>query len=180
METKRTDLNPSTVVKTDANRDPLSGAPGSHPVGVGAGAAGGAASGAVVGAVVAGPIGAAVGGVAGAVAGGFAGKAAAEEINPTNEHAYWRNEFGSRPYVTEGALYAEYRPAYQYGWESYNSYSTKAKSFDEVEPELRSTWESRRGKSKLDWEQAQAATRDAWQRVEKQRVEKASCGHGSC
>ena len=67
----------------EANPDPLSGAPGSHPVGTGIGAAGGAAAGASIGAV-AGPVGAAVGTLVGAVAGGLAGKGAAEAINPTD------------------------------------------------------------------------------------------------
>ena len=40
----------------DMNRDPITGEPGSHPVGTGVGAAGGAAAGAVVGSVF-GPIG---------------------------------------------------------------------------------------------------------------------------
>jgi hypothetical protein len=172
MDTKRTKMNSSTVVKTDANRDPLTGAPGSHAVGVGTGAAGGAAAGAAIGAVVAGPIGAAVGGVAGAVAGGIVGKAAAEEVNPTNEFEFWRNEYATRPYFSRGSSFDDYGPAYRYGWESYAFHGTKVKSFDEVEPELRRAWDSRRGKSTLSWEQAQAATRDAWQ-----RVEKAASGH---
>lgn len=67
-----------------ANRDPLSDAPGAHPVGTGIGAAGGAVTGAAFGAM-GGPIGAAVGGVAGAVVGGLAGKGAAEAVNPTVE-----------------------------------------------------------------------------------------------
>ena len=66
-----------------ANRDPLSDAPGAHPVGTGIGAAGGAVTGAAFGAM-GGPIGAAVGGVAGAVVGGLAGKGAAEAVNPTS------------------------------------------------------------------------------------------------
>src|SRR3989344_4789503 len=48
----------------DANRDPLTNEPGSHPVGTGVGAAlGGAAAGAAAGAF-GGPVGAAIGGVA--------------------------------------------------------------------------------------------------------------------
>jgi uncharacterized protein (TIGR02271 family) len=67
----------------DANRDPLTGEPGSHPVGTGAGAiAGGAAAGAATG-TVAGPVGTGIGAAAGAVAGGLAGKGAAEHFNPT-------------------------------------------------------------------------------------------------
>ncbi len=67
-----------------ANRDPISGTPGSHPVGTGVGAAGGAAAGAAVG-TLAGPVGAAVGLAAGAVVGGLAGKDAAEKMDPTVE-----------------------------------------------------------------------------------------------
>lgn len=67
----------------DANRDPLTGEPRSHPIGTGVGAAaGGAAAGAAAG-TVAGPIGTGIGAAVGAVAGGLAGKAAAEKFNPT-------------------------------------------------------------------------------------------------
>lgn len=66
-----------------ANRDPITGTPGSHPVGTGVGAlAGGAATGAAVG-TVAGPVGTAIGAAVGAVAGGLAGKGVAEEMDPT-------------------------------------------------------------------------------------------------
>src|SRR6186997_2081540 len=101
----------------DTNPDPITGAPGSHPIGTGIGAAGAGAAGAAIGAV-AGPIGAAVGAVVGAVAGGLAGKGVAEAVNPTAEDAYWRENFSTRPYVAQGTAYDEYRPAYQYGWES--------------------------------------------------------------
>jgi uncharacterized protein (TIGR02271 family) len=67
----------------DANRDPLTGEPRSHPIGTGVGAvAGGAAAGAAAG-TVAGPVGTGIGAAVGAVAGGLAGKAAAEKFNPT-------------------------------------------------------------------------------------------------
>src|SRR5690606_24621558 len=56
---------------TDANRDPITGAPGSHPVGVAAGGTAGALAGAAVGSLF-GPIGTLVGGGIGAV-GGAAG-----------------------------------------------------------------------------------------------------------
>src|SRR5881394_2140943 len=60
---------------TDANRDPLTGAPGAHPVGTATGAvAGGIAAGAAAG-TVAGPVGTAIGAAVGAVVGGLAGKA---------------------------------------------------------------------------------------------------------
>jgi phage tail tape-measure protein len=68
------------------NPDPLTGAPGAHPVGTGLGAVSGAAAGASIGAA-AGPVGAAVGTVVGAVAGALAGKGAAEAVNPTETSA---------------------------------------------------------------------------------------------
>ena len=65
------------------NPDPLTGAPGAHPVGTGLGAVSGAAAGASIGAA-AGPVGAALGTVVGAVAGALAGRGAAEAVNPTD------------------------------------------------------------------------------------------------
>src|SRR6478672_5784033 len=75
----------------DMNRDPITGEPGSHPVGTGVGAAGGAAAGAAIGAI-GGPIGALIGGAIGAVAGGAAGHTAGESIDPTGEEKYWRSQ----------------------------------------------------------------------------------------
>jgi hypothetical protein len=68
------------------NRDPITGAPGAHPVGVGLGAAaGGIAAGAAAGTLAAGPVGTVVGAAVGAVAGAFGGKAVAEHFDPTIE-----------------------------------------------------------------------------------------------
>jgi len=147
---------------TDANRDPITGAPGSHPVGTAAGAvAGGVAAGAAVG-TVAGPVGTVVGAAVGAVVGGLAGKGIAEQIDPTREDAYWRDNFSSRPYAS-GSTYDEYRPAYQYGWDSYSRYP--GKRFDDVESDLSRDWERTKGESKLTWDRAKYATKDAFQRV---------------
>ena len=75
------------------NRDPITGAPGAHPVGTGIGAiAGGAAVGAAIG-TVAGPLGTGIGMAAGAIAGGLAGNGIAEKIDPTAEDAYWRTSY---------------------------------------------------------------------------------------
>src|SRR5207253_4642725 len=126
----------------DANRDPITDAPGAHPVGVGVGAAGAGAAGALIGSV-AGPVGSAVGAVVGAVAGGLAGKGIAEAVNPTAEDAYWREHYKTRPYYEHGRGYDDYRPAYEYGWESRGRYP--GKDFDEVEPHLRKGWEQRSG-----------------------------------
>jgi hypothetical protein len=147
----------------DANRDPITGAPGAHPVGTGLGAAaGGMAAGALAG-TVAGPVGTVAGAVVGAVVGGLAGKGVAEMIDPTAEEAYWRENYSSRPYVTNGASFDDYGPAYRYGIDTYELY--EGRTFDEVEPELREDWEHAKGTSRLEWEDARHATRDSWQRI---------------
>ena len=149
------------------NRDPLSGAPGSHPVGVGVGAAGGAAAGAIIGAV-SGPVATAIGAAVGAVAGGLVGKGVAEVIDPTAEDRYWADNYRATPYVSPGAEYKTYRHAYRYGWESFERHP--GRSFDAVAPELQRSWDEHRGDSTLTWEDAKAATRDAWHRVERAQV----------
>ena len=143
------------------NRDPLTDAPGAHPIGTGIGAAGGAVTGAAAGSI-AGPIGAAVGGIAGALVGGLAGKGAAEAVNPTVEDAYWREAYQSEPYYQAGRTYDEYRPAYELGWRSAGRADT---GFDAVEPQLAHEWNSARATSNLDWDQARPATRAAWERA---------------
>lgn len=148
----------------DANRDPITGEPGSHPVGTTVGGAGGAAVGAAIGAV-GGPVGALVGGAIGAVAGGLAGHGAAEAVNPTVEDEYWRQNYGSRPYADKARTYEEYQPAYRYGWESQQRY--QGRTWEDAEPEMERGWEGARGTSKLGWTQARDATRDAWSRVER-------------
>lgn len=146
----------------DANRDPLTNEPGAHPVGTGVGAAmGGAAAGAAAGAF-GGPVGAAIGGVAGAVAGGLAGKAAAEAVNPTEEDAYWRENYEREPYYVGGRTYDHYRPAYELGWSSVGRYEG---DFDAVEPRLADDWRARHATDGLAWTDVRPATRAAWDRA---------------
>lgn len=155
-----------TVKTTDANRDPLTGTPGAHPVGTGAGAAGGGAAGAAIGMAVGGPVGAAIGLAAGAIAGGLAGKGAAEAVNPTVEDAYWRDNYTTQPWVERNRTYADYQPAFRTGYEGYARHGVTGKSYDEVESDLRKDYEKAKGKTELGWDKARAASRAAWQRVE--------------
>jgi hypothetical protein len=145
------------------NSDPISGEPGAHPVGTGIGAAaGGMAAGAAAGTVV-GPVGTIVGAAIGAIVGGLAGKSVAEVIDPTIEEAYWRDNYTDKPYVSEGATFDDYGPAYGYGVKSYGMYA--GRSFDDVEPQLSNGWDSARNASTLDWGRASLASRDAWDRL---------------
>lgn len=150
--------------KDARNEDPITGEPGSHPVGVGVGTAAGAATGGAVGAA-GGPVGAAIGAVVSGIAGAIAGKAGGEALNPTVEDAYWREQHARQDYAESAYSYDDdYAPAYRLGWEGPERYNT---SFDAADSALRDDWEDRKGKSRLDWEHAKHAVRAGWHRVER-------------
>lgn len=155
-----------TSVERDLNEDPITGEPGSHPVGAGVGAAmAGAAAGAAGGAI-GGPVGAAAGAVIGGIAGGLGGKAVAEQLDPTVESAYWESEYENRPYFDDTVGYDTYEPAYRYGWEGRTRYQDR--TFEAAEADLRRDWEKSEYNKSLNWNKAKHAARDAWNRTEKQ------------
>lgn len=147
--------------KHDANIDPISGEPGSHPIGTGIGAAaGGLVAAATVGTLVAGPLGAAVGLAVGVIAGGLAGHAVAEKVDPTILDAHWRERFESEPYYEAGTSYDDYAPAYRLG-AHYRTVHPNTE-FEDHEPLLAEDYDRVRGHSRLDWEKAKDAARAAW------------------
>jgi uncharacterized protein (TIGR02271 family) len=142
------------------NPDPITDAPGSHPVETGIGAAlAGAATGAAVGTVT-GPVGTAIGAAVGAVAGGLAGKEFGEWIDPTAEDAWLRDNFSSRPYAQKGETFETYRPAYDYGRDRHQSF--EGKHFHDVEDDLRKGWEKSKHASTMGWDRAKGAVKDAY------------------
>jgi outer membrane lipoprotein SlyB len=153
-----------------ANRDPITGAPGAHPVGTGVGAAAGGvagvaaavAAGAAAGTVV-GPVGTVIGAAAGAIIGGLAGKGVAEMVDPTVEVAYWKDNYANRPYVQQGVGYDEYAPAYRYGIEAYQK--SPARTLDDIEGDLAADWHDARGTSALSWDDAREPARDSFERI---------------
>jgi hypothetical protein len=153
----------TTTEHHDVNPDPLTGEPGAHPVGTGVGAATGGTVGAVIGGAVGGPLGAMVGAAVGGVAGGLAGKGISESVNPTEEDAFWRDHYSTRPYYSSGRTYDDLQPAYRYGWEARTRHEDR--SWNDVEPDLGREWNQRHG-SRLDWNDARYATQDAWNRVD--------------
>ena len=158
MKTTRTD-------DSDANRDPITGAPGSHPIGTGLGAAaGGMAAGAAAG-TIAGPVGTLIGAAAGAIIGGLAGKAVGEVADPTVEAAYWEHNYSKEPYYQSGFSYDDYSPAYRAGYLGRSQF--KGRSYNEAERDLESEYNRSKGSSKLHWDHAKSATRAAWDRVER-------------
>lgn len=159
-------------LKDELKRDPnthasehaheLGGALGMATVGVAGGILAGVASGAAIGGI-AGPIGAVVGAAIGGAVGGAAGEEIARDLNPTAEELYWEKTYRTRPYIVDGHNYASYRPAYRSGIDGY--IANPKESFESLEPSLRNNWNIARGDSKLEWEQARHAARDAFSRL---------------
>ena len=102
--------------ESELNRDPITGTPGSHPLGTGTGAASGGVAGAVVGMAVGGPAGSLIGAAVGAVAGGLSGSSLAEAVNPTEEEAFWRETYTREPYYASNRSFEYYAPGFRAGW----------------------------------------------------------------
>ena len=104
----------------------------------------------------------AAGAAIGAAAGGLAGKGAAKVVNPADEDRYWSESYSRTPYYTSGLTYDDYRPAYGLG---YRARGLSDGSFEDAELELSQEWNIAKGRSRLTWEQAKLAVRDAWNRA---------------
>lgn len=155
---KKVDLPP----RGSRNADPITDAPGAHPIEAGIGAAVAGAAGGVAVGLVAGPVAAAVGAVVGAVAGGYAGKGLGEMIDPTTEDNWLRDQFESRPYVKEGENFETYVPAYRYGAEAEARYGDAG--IDLMDEQLQRDWEASKD-SDMPWTNAKAAVHDAYDRT---------------
>ena len=83
------------------------------------------------------------------------------------EEDYWRTNYASRPYTSTNRDFEYWRPAYRYGYDSAGKYS--GKTWDEVEPSLRTGWDSyeHRGTAKSTWQEIKDAVRDGWNRLTK-------------
>ncbi len=139
------------------------------------GAVGGAATGATVGAL-GGPVGAVVGGAVGAVVGGLAGKGAAEAVNPTEEETYGRtNSLKYRPTYTQTR---NHYPDLDYERDVNIKMPTALvmktahtmvahTCFEDVESRSKKgNGDIIKGSSRLTWEQAKFAVKDAWDRAD--------------
>ena len=82
----------------------------------------------------------------------------------TDEDNWWRNNYSSRPYAT-GRNYEDFRPAYQYGFESGQHHM--GRNWNDVETDLRSGWEKFEGRKGAGgtWESVKDAVKDAWHRI---------------
>ena len=81
-----------------------------------------------------------------------------------DDDSYFRNHFAST-YGASGAAYDDYAPAYSYGSQMASSGRYTGRQWDEIEPELRSDWDSRYGGGASTWEKMKAAVRHGWDRI---------------
>jgi len=154
----------------ELNLDPLTGTPGAHPIGTGAGAASGGVAGAAVGMAAGGPAGSVIGAAIGAVAGGLAGKSAAEAVNPTAEEKFWRETFVREPYYEPGRTWGYYAPAFRAGWEGRVRHD--GRSFEDAEPALIAGYNVSKTELYPDWSAVRPAAKAAWERVDHLRSSK--------
>jgi hypothetical protein len=152
------------AIEADLNRDPITGTPGAHPLGTGAGAASGGVAGAAVGMAVGGPVGSVIGAAVGAVAGGLAGKSAAEAVKPTTEELFWRETYLREPYYVKGRTFEYYAPGFRAGWEGRVRHD--GRTFNEAEPELIADYGLTKTELDPAWHDVRPAARAAWDRVD--------------
>jgi hypothetical protein len=89
-----------------------------------------------------------------------------DTINPDEENSYWQANYSSRPYYDKDKDYALYAPAYKYGVDLYKL--NPGKRYEELDQvQLRNDWNRNQHKEDtgLVWGDAQAATRDAYNRI---------------
>jgi hypothetical protein len=89
----------------------------------------------------------------------------ARAINLSEEEAYWKEKYKTRPYYNEGREYDDYALAFHYGWESAAKPENAGRKFEEIEPELERNWSSYTGSNKSTWQDFKDAIRDAYDRI---------------
>ena len=97
--------------------------------------------------------------------GGLGQKSASKTINLSEEEAYWKEKYKTRPYYNEGREYDDYALAFHYGWESAAKPENAGRKFEEIEPELERNWSSYTGSNKSTWQDFKDAIRDAYDRI---------------
>jgi hypothetical protein len=129
----------------------------------------GGVSGIVAGAAIgspAGPIGTIIGGIAGAVGGWWAGRAVAEAAHKftREDDSLYRERFENRPDRFADRSYDDVRPAYQLGHIASMNPDYNARSFDEVEPDLRRGWGNNLRARHGDWSAVRPYAEEAYNR----------------
>ena len=89
-------------------------------------------------------------------------------IDP-NDH--WRSSYVTRPYYQEASLDTpdldydrDFSKAYELGSRARAEHDRNTQ-FEHVEGNLKQSWEELKAESRLKWEQAKQAIKDAWDRI---------------
>jgi hypothetical protein len=131
-----------------------------------AGSVGGAAVGAAWG-TLAGPVGTIIGGLAGAVGGWWAARSVTEQhLFNLDDEGYYRQHYESQSTTADRPTdrsysYDDVRPAYQVGHLAGANPDYSNRSFDEVEPHLRTAYGSA---GQNNWDDVRGYARDAYSR----------------
>jgi uncharacterized protein (TIGR02271 family) len=83
----------------------------------------------------------------------------------SDDDTYYRNDWQTN-YARLGGTYDDYAPAYRYGNAMRRDARYQGRSWDDVETDLRSDWDTRYGSSGAStWERMKAAVRSGWDRM---------------
>ncbi len=96
----------------------------------------------------------------GAMAGGLPPKAKALWGNPAREDSYWRSHYQSMDFYVAGQPFEAYRPALALGW---YAAQRNPSGFDALVNQLEVQWQHVRGSSPMDWPEASAIARAAYE-----------------
>ncbi len=96
------------------------------------------------------------------VRGAVPNEASVPAMDLAAEDDYWREHFSTRYYVEDEFKYADYAPAYRLGCQA--RFRFPAREWREIESLLQRAWPQVGKQSRLDWNRAQLAARDAWDR----------------
>jgi hypothetical protein len=162
---------------TDSTRSPLErakekalGEHDDHPgvadhIGEAAGGISGVIAGAAIG-TVAGPLGTLIGGIAGAMGGWWTGRAIAEAATSIShgDDAHYRSHYESSPHRLADRRYEDIAPAYHLGHVASHNPNFLARTFDEVEPELRRGWADDTRARHGEWDAVRGYVREGYTR----------------
>ena len=91
-----------------------------------------------------------------------------DRMTSDDDDSYYRNHYNATYSSTAGASdYDKYQPAYRYGSEMSQSQMYRNRPWDEVEPNLRSDWETRHRDTGSTWENMKDAVRHGWNKMTK-------------
>lgn len=119
-----------------------------------------ATAGAAVGANI-GPIPAIADAAIEGTTGWLAGMTLQDGLKPESELKFWQENFTSRYYFSEERNWKDFELAYLVGIYFYEF----GKDYEELRASIQARWLEVKGDSRLSWDEASDAARDAWKRL---------------